>query len=138
QPTTDTIESAPEPATDLPSAQGAGASSVPPGLMTAPSLARFLESRDAGSPTSGPATPTGSSEDERLRACVAAEARAILEGRKRFRDCSAFILGANRAVGITLQPMPLPAGRSMSESLYRASTQVPVARLGDIAVFHDT
>lgn len=84
-----------------------------------------------------PAT-TAHEASEAARAKLVEEARAILDGRKRFRDCSSFILGVYRAAEVPVRTVALPAGRSMSESLYRASTNVAIARPGDIAVFHNT
>lgn len=89
-----------------------------------------------GGPPAEAAEATG--PDAMARERLVSEARAILEGRKRFRDCSSFILGVYRAAGVPVTPVALPAGRSMSEGLYKASTQVLVPRPGDIAVFHNT
>ena len=88
--------------------------------------------------TSAVQPPPAAGPDEGPRQRLVEEARALLEARKRFRDCSSFILGVYRAAGVTVAPVALPAGRSMSESLFRAASPVVAPRPGDIAVFHDT
>lgn len=76
-------------------------------------------------------------DDPRRERIVAAAVR-LLETRTGFRDCSSFVQRVYRLAGESVTPVPLPAGRSLSESLFRASRPVESPRPGDIAVFHNT
>ncbi|HLT28540.1 MAG TPA: CHAP domain-containing protein [Myxococcaceae bacterium] len=84
------------------------------------------------------ASPVRVAADDPRRERVVAAAVRLLEQRTRFRDCSAFVQRVFRLAGETVTPVPLPAGRSLSESMFRASRPVESPRPGDIAVFHNT
>jgi len=71
---------------------------------------------------------------EALRARIVAAARRQL-GRPFQGDCSAFVLSL---FGAARMRAGLAAGRSRSESLFRATRRVTAPRPGDLAFFHDT
>lgn len=76
-------------------------------------------------------------EDPRRMRLVRAAGRLLEQGAS-FKDCSSFVQQVFRAAGESVTPVPLPRGRSLSESLFRAAHEVDAPRPGDIAVFHNT
>lgn len=89
-------------------------------------------------PSPEDSTPARVPADDARRERIVAAAVRLLETRTRFRDCSSFVQRVFRLAGETVTPVPLPAGRSLSESMFRASRAVETPRPGDIAVFHNT